>query len=79
MENMNIYYDEDGDFLEITNGDISNCYFDNLGNGLFQIIDKSSGQVRGIAIFSFKTRTRNLEEIKLKLPFAFSFQDTSNI
>ena len=79
MENMNIYYDEEGDFLEITNGDISNCYFDNLGNGLFQIIDKESGQVRGIAIFSFKTRTRNLEEIKLNLPFNFSFQNPLKI
>jgi len=79
MENMNIYYDEEGDFLEITNGDISNCYFDNLGKGLFQIIDKSTGQVKGIAIFSFKTRTKNLEEIKLKLPFTLFFQNSPNI
>ena len=35
MENMNIYYDEEGDFLEITTGDISNCYFDNMGHGIF--------------------------------------------
>ena len=74
MNNMNIYHDEEGDFLEITKGDISNCYFDNLGNGLFQIVDKSTGEVRGIAIFSFKARTKNLEEIKLNLPFNFSFQ-----
>ena len=33
---MNIYYDEEGDFLEVTNGDISNCYFDNLGDGICQ-------------------------------------------
>ena len=26
---MNIYYDDDGDYLEITNGDTSNSYFDN--------------------------------------------------
>ena len=24
---MNIYYDDEGDYLEITMGDISDCYF----------------------------------------------------
>jgi len=72
MENeMSIYYDEEGDFLEITSGNISNCYFDNLGNGIFKIIDKNTKEVRGIAIFSFKNRTKDLEEIKLYLPFKF--------
>lgn len=69
--NMNIYYDEEGDFLEIASGDISNCYFDNLGNGIFKIIDKDTGNVKGIAIFSFKSKTKNLEEVKLSLPFKF--------
>ena len=68
---MKIYYDEEGDFLEITSGDISNCYFDNLGNGIFKIINKETKEVKGIAIFSFKTRTKSLEEIKLALPFKF--------
>jgi len=47
---LEIYYDEEGDFLEISNGDISNCYFDNLGNGIFQIIDKNTKEVKGIAM-----------------------------
>ena len=54
---MNIYYDNEGDFLEVTSGDISNCYFDNLGKGLFEIVDKETKEVKGMAIFSFKTRT----------------------
>jgi len=70
-EEMNIYYDEEGDFLEITNGDISNCYFDNLGNGIFKITDKDSKEVKGIAVFNFKSRTKGLDEIKLSLPFKF--------
>jgi len=69
MENMNIYYDEERDFLEITNGDISNCYFNDLGNGIFQIIDKTTQKIKGIAIHSFKTRTKKLEEVRLQLPF----------
>lgn len=71
MENMNIYYDEEGDFLEITNGDISNCFFDNVGDGVFRIIDKETKEVKGIAIHSFKARTKDLNEIKLSLPFKF--------
>lgn len=67
-----IYYDEEGDFLEITGGEISNCYFDNLGNGIFNIVDKETKEVKGIAVFSFKKRTKNLTEIKLSLPFEFN-------
>ena len=70
---MNIYYDEEGDYLEITNGDISNSYFDNVGNGVFKIIDKQTREIKGIAIFSFKKRTKNLEELKVSLPFQFNF------
>lgn len=69
MGNLSIYYDDEGDFLEITTGEISNCHFDNLGRGIFQIIDKSTKEVKGIAIHSFKKRTKSLEEVKLSLPF----------
>ena len=72
MENkMSVYYDEEGDFLEITAGDTSNCYFDNLGNGTFKITDKKSGEIRGIALFNFRDRTKALDEIKISLPFKF--------
>lgn len=69
MDNMNIYYDEEGDYLEITLGDISNCYFDNTGNGIFQIMDKSTNEIKGILIHSFKARTKNLDEVRLSFPF----------
>jgi len=45
-----IYYDEEGDFLEITNGDISDTYSKNRGNGVFEIIDEKTGNVKGISI-----------------------------
>ena len=74
MENkMNIYYDNEGDFLEITSGDISSSSFDNLGNGVFKIIDKNTNEVRGIALFNFKARTKKLDELNISLPFRFSF------
>ena len=65
---MNIYYDQEGDFLEITSGDIANCYFDNKGEGIFEIVDKSTKECKGVAVFSFKERTKGLEEVKISLP-----------
>ena len=68
---MSIYYDEDGDYLEIASRDIGNCYFDNIGGGVFRIVEKKTKEVKGIAIHNFKARTKNLDEIKLHLPFKF--------
>ena len=68
---MTLYYDEEGDFLEITFGDISNCFFENGGNGIFKITDKTTGEIKGIAIHNFKARSKNLDEIKFQLPFKF--------
>jgi hypothetical protein len=70
---VNIYYDEEGDYLEVAMGDISNSYFENLGNGTFQIIDKKTKKIMGFAVFSFKNRTKSLEMLKLSLPFKLEF------
>ncbi len=69
---MSVYYDQEGDFLEITSGDISKSTFDNLGDGIFEIIDADKGEVKGIAIFGFKERTKQLNQIKVRLPFKFT-------
>ena len=66
--NMHVYYDEEGDFLEITLGDISNCYFDNSGKGVFKIIDKKTKEVKGVAISAFRKRAKGLEELDIELP-----------
>ena len=68
-EKISIYHDEEGDFLEISTGDISNCYFDNVGRGIFKIVDKKTKEIKGIAIFSFKKRTQDLQDLKISLPF----------
>lgn len=65
---MNLYYDEEGDFLEITSGDISNCYFDNVGKGIFEIVDKNTKKVTGIAVMGFRKRTKGLKDVKISLP-----------
>lgn len=39
---LNLYYDEEGDFLELNIGDYTEGYFKNLGDGVFERIDKKN-------------------------------------
>ena len=64
---LNIYYDEEGDFLEFHLGKFTKGSFRNLGKGVFERIDKE-GKVTGIAIMGFKKRTANLKDIEVSLP-----------
>ena len=65
---LNLYYDEEGDFLELNTGDYSEGHFKNLGDGIFERIDKKTNKVTGIAIHGFKKRTQGLKDVKLSLP-----------
>lgn len=65
---LHLYYDEEGDFLEFQVGDYAEGYFKNLGDGIFERVDKQTNRVTGIAIHGFKKRTQGLKEVKLSLP-----------
>ncbi|MBI2669487.1 hypothetical protein HYX14_06620 [Candidatus Woesearchaeota archaeon] len=66
--NLNLYYDEEGDFLELQVGDYTEGYFKNLGEGIFERIDAKTSQVTGIAIHGFRKRTEKQKEVKISLP-----------
>lgn len=65
---LNLYYDEEGDFLELNIGDYTEGNFKNLGNGVFERIDKKTNKVTGIAIHGFRKRTQGLKDVKVSLP-----------
>ncbi len=65
---LNIYYDEEGDILELVAGKYNERSYKNLGNGAFGIIDNKTHQIRGIAIKGLTKRTEGLKEISLNLP-----------
>ena len=65
---MQLYYDEEGDFLEINIGKYAKGYFKDAGEGLFESIDEKTGKLTGIAILGFKKRTRELKGLKINLP-----------
>lgn len=65
---LNLYYDEEGDFLQLNIGDYTEGYFRNLGKGIFERVDKETNNVTGIAIMGFKKRTEGLKDVNISLP-----------
>jgi len=68
-DKLNIYYDEEGDFLELQVGKPREGYYEEISNGVFERKDRKTNDVIGIAIFNFKKRTKKLEHINISLPF----------
>ena len=66
-DKMYLYYDEEGDFLEINIGEYTKGYFRDVGDGLSERKDEKTGKITGVAIMSFRKRT--LKETKISLPF----------
>jgi uncharacterized protein YuzE len=76
-QTYDVYYDEDGDFLEITFGlPPENEYTDQIESGVFLTRDAETGEIKGIGILSFKKRTTILKELlqrfNLKFPLTIS-------
>lgn len=64
---MQIYYDEEGDFLEINIGKFTKGFFRDIAPGIAERIDEKTGKVTGIAILSFRKRVAR-KDIKINLP-----------
>lgn len=65
---MQVYYDEEGDFLEINIGKYTKGYFRDIDEGMWERINEKTGKVTGIAILSFRKRTKKIKNLKLNLP-----------
>ncbi len=65
---MNIYYDEEGDFLEIQIGDYTEGYFRDIAEDIAERVDEKTGEITGLAILSFRKRTQQVKELKIHLP-----------
>ncbi len=64
---MHIYYDEESDFLEIQLGDYTEGYFRDIEESIAERIDEKTGKVTGVAIMSFRKRTKNCKELAIPL------------
>jgi len=70
---MRVYYDEEGDFLEISIGKPAKSYAEEVKPGVFIRFDEKTKEVKSVGIFSFKKRAKELKDIKLNLPIEVSF------
>lgn len=70
---MSIYYDEEGDYLEIFIEGQSPTYGENLGEDITLFKKERSDEVVGIGILNFRERAKSLNDIKLNLPFKVNF------
>ena len=69
QEEMSIYYDEEGDFLEIMFGEPREDYGDHISKDIVLFKDQKTDEIIGIGIFNFRQHTKELEDLKLRLPF----------
>ena len=70
---MNIYYDEEGDYLEIFIEGQSPTYGEDVGDDITLFKKEENGEVIGVGILNFRERTKSLRDIKLNLPFKINF------
>ena len=67
--NMRIYYDEEGDYLEIFIGDSRPNYGEEIAGGVTVFKDEESDEVIGVGILNFRKKTKILKDIEVNLPF----------
>ena len=70
-----IYYDEEGDYLEIFIENSSPTYGEDMGDDITLFKKEETNEVVGVAILNFKKRTKSLKDIKLNLPFSINFSE----
>lgn len=70
---MNIYYDEEGDYLEIFIEGQSPTYGEDIEDDITLFKSEETNEVVGVGILNFKQRTKSLHDIKLNLPFEINF------
>ena len=72
---IDIYYDEEGDFLEIT---IANppeeSYCEDVSEDVFIRKDEDTQEVLGIGILNFKMHAKNLKEMLTNVPIKINFE-----
>ena len=70
---MNIYYDEEGDYLEIFIKSKRPNYGENIASGITIFKDEETDEAIGIGILNFRNKAKKLHELELKLPFKVNF------
>ena len=70
MGNLSVWYDEEGDYLELTREETEGFFVD-LGDGVFERVDED-GDTIGFAVLNVSSRKER------ELPFDVTFEKTSS-
>ena len=65
---IQIHYDKEGDYLEITIGDHTPAVYVNSGVDLFKRVDRKSKKVVGYAVFNALKNTDAFRDLELPVP-----------
>jgi uncharacterized protein YuzE len=65
MVQVKVWYDKEGDYLEVTFSDAKG-YFHEVGEDVYERVDEN-GQLIGFAVFNFSKRDKKEVEIPLEL------------
>ena len=68
---MHVWFDEDGDFLEVS-AEERNGFFKDVGNGIFERVDEN-GDTIGFAVLNVRGRS----EEDIEVPFTAKFRETT--
>ena len=68
QEQMSIYYDEEGDYLEIMFGKSGSDYGDHVSEDIVLFKDQKTDNIIGVGIFNFRKHTKDLDDLRLNLP-----------
>jgi len=72
---IDIYYDEEGDFLEITIvNPPAESYCEDIHEDVFIRKDEKTGEVVGIGILNFREHTKDLKDILVNVPIKINFE-----
>jgi len=66
-QNMEIFYDNEADILEIFLDEPTNCYFNEIEDDLFEGREEKTNKLVGFKIFNFKKRG-GMKGTKINLP-----------
>lgn len=75
-EKLNIWFDKEGDFLELTIGKPVKGFFKEIGDDMLERIDAKTGKVVGFSILNFSKRFEKLKETKkFQLPLSIEIKN----
>ncbi|MBI1972457.1 hypothetical protein HYS50_00445 [Candidatus Woesearchaeota archaeon] len=63
-----IWYDEEGDYLEVLFRKCADTYFEEIQDHISRIIDSKTHELVGYALFNFSKRKEKYLDLELPLP-----------